>query len=63
VVAVARHDAPVDLAPEALARMAESRAVIEGSPTTRPALRGLDRVRALATTTFRSSSGSSCSAR
>jgi histidine ammonia-lyase len=30
VVAVARHDARVALAPEALARMAESRAVIEG---------------------------------
>jgi histidine ammonia-lyase len=30
VAAVARHDAPVALAPEALARMAESRAVIEG---------------------------------
>ncbi|HEU0205705.1 MAG TPA: histidine ammonia-lyase [Pseudolysinimonas sp.] len=30
VAAVARHDAPVELAPEALARMAESRAVIEG---------------------------------
>src|SRR3954463_9738179 len=30
VVAVARHDAHVTLAPEALARMAESRAVIEG---------------------------------
>jgi histidine ammonia-lyase len=29
IVAVARHDARVDLAPEALARMAESRAVIE----------------------------------
>jgi histidine ammonia-lyase len=30
VAAVARHDAPVALAPEARARMAESRAVIEG---------------------------------
>jgi len=30
VVAVARHDARVELVPEALARMAESRAIIEG---------------------------------